>query len=127
MAASKATSRLDEIAEQAERYNAEHPEIWKLFVRFTFDRIRRGHKHYSVNAVFERIRWHVDGVGGNNQATFKLNNNYRAIYSRRFHREYPEHDGFFRTRTQTSHYEQPTEMAELAPVDYYEPKGEAWA
>ena len=120
MAASKAPSRLDEIAEQAERYNAEHPEIWKLFVRFTFDRIRRGHKHYSVNAVFERIRWHVDGVGGNNQATFKLNNNYRAFYARRFMKMYPKHEGFFRTREQTSLRNAASGLLVLGPADYEE-------
>lgn len=111
-------TRLDEIAEQAERFDTEHPKMWKLFTRFTFDRIRRGHKHYSVNAIFERIRWEVDSVGGNDQATFKLNNNYRAIYSRRFHKEYPEYAGFFRTRTQTSVYDNATRKAELGPVDY---------
>jgi hypothetical protein len=111
-------TRLDEIKEQVKRFDSEHPEMWKLFIRFTFDRIRRGHKHYSVNAIFERIRWEVDSVGGKDQATFKLNNNYRAIYSRRFHQEHPEYDGFFRTRTQTSVYEDATRKAELGPVDY---------
>ena len=95
-------TRLDEIKEQVKRFDSEHPEMWKLFIRFTF----------------ERIRWEVDSVGGKDQATFKLNNNYRAIYSRRFHQEHPEYDGFFRTRTQTSVYEDATRKAELGPVDY---------
>ncbi len=54
--------------------------------------IDKGFKHYSVNAIFERIRWEID-AGGDGISTFKLNNNYRAFYARRFHRMYPEHDG----------------------------------
>ena len=111
-------TRLEEMREQVTRFHNEHPEIYDLFVRFTKERIAIGFQNYSVNAVFERIRWECDSVGGNDQATFKLNNNYRAFYARRFMKMYPQFEGFFRTRKQTSVYNDATELSELSPRDY---------
>tara|TARA_R100001086_G_scaffold240621_1_gene166881 strand:- start:78 stop:446 length:369 start_codon:yes stop_codon:yes gene_type:complete len=113
-----ASTRLDEMRSQVKAFHSEHPEVWDLFVRFTKEILRRGFKHYSVNAIFERIRWEVDTVGRNDQYEFKLNNNYRAFYARRFMRMYPQHDGFFRTRRQTSQEDYPTQMSPLTPRDY---------
>ena len=110
-------SRFDEMRDQVNLFHHAHPEVFDLFVRFSIDRIHHGFKHYSVNAIFERIRWECDS-GGNDQATFKLNNNYRAFYARRFMRMYPEYEGFFRTRKQTSVYGDATGMSELSPRDY---------
>jgi len=114
----KKISRLSEIEEQCSRYDKQHPQVWKLFVFYSFDRIRRGYKHYSVSAIFERIRWHMDS--GTNQAanSFKLNNNYRAVYSRKFHKNFPEYSDFFRTRIQTSKDTEATGLPELGPLDY---------
>ena len=113
-------TRYDQMREQVQRFHDEHPEVWDLFVRFTRDRIDRGFKNYSVNAIFERIRWEVDGVGGNDRASFKLNNNYPAFYARRFMKMYPRHEGFFRTREQTSLRNDPSGLPELGPADYEE-------
>ena len=110
-------TRRDEMREQVAAFHRQHPEIWDLFVRFTFEMINRGYTHYSVNAVFERIRWEID-AGGDGTHAFKLNNNYRAFYSRRFMRMYPQHDGFFRTRQQTSGDRSATNLPELTPEDY---------
>jgi hypothetical protein len=78
------------------KFHKENPNVWELFVKFTFDVIRTGRKNYSVNAVFERIRWHTDIETTGKQ--FKLSNNHRAYYARYFHEKYPEYDGFFRTK-----------------------------
>ena len=78
------------------RFDEEHPEIWELFERFTFELIKGGHRHYGAAAIFERIRWHMTVTSRN--SGFKLNNDFRAYYARKFHQEHPEHDGFFRTR-----------------------------
>tara|TARA_A100001391_G_scaffold182460_2_gene149021 strand:+ start:6898 stop:7251 length:354 start_codon:yes stop_codon:yes gene_type:complete len=110
-------TRLEEMREQCKRFHVEHPEVWRLFVRFTNEMIDRGFTNYSVNAVFERIRWEID-AGGDGVNAFKLNNNYRAFYSRAFMRKYPQHDGFFRTREQTSDDKDATNLPELTP-DYW--------
>ena len=127
-------TRQEEMAEQCQAFHDEHPEVWRLFVKFTNNVIAAGFKNYSANAVFERIRWEKDVVGtrpfktmsgdvsfaeGSVRKPFKLNNNYRAYYARRFHKMYPQYDGFFRTREQKSKKETATNLPELTR-DYYE-------
>lgn len=110
-------SRHEEMREQVTAFHNKHPDVWDLFVKFTFEKINQGYSNYSVNAVFERIRWEMD-AGGDGATMFKLNNNYRAFYSRRFMKKYPRYDGFFRTRQQTSEAREATNMPELTPMDY---------
>ena len=112
-------NRQEEMRQQVTEFHYQHPEVWHLFVQFTFQMIDRGYKNYSVNAIFERIRWEKDSVGGDGVTSFKLNNNYRAFYSRRFMRSYPEHAGFFRTRKQPSIAEVATRMPEIRPAYYW--------
>ncbi len=116
-------TRKEEMREQVEDFHRQHPIVWDLFKRFTFEVLRKGFKNYSVNAIFERIRWEQDIMIGANEhlkdARFKLNNNYRAFYARRFMAAYPHHDGFFRTRKQTSEDSRATNLPELTPT-YYE-------
>ncbi len=111
-------NRNEQLRAECQTFHDEHPKVWELFARFTFQRINIGFKHYSVNAVFEAIRWEADEVGGDGQSTFKLNNNYRAFYARRFMRMNPEHAGFFRTRRQTSELEDASTLPPLGPGDY---------
>ncbi len=111
-------NRYEEMRMQVTAFHEQHPDVWDLFTQFTFDRIHRGFRHYSVNAIFERIRWEVDNAGGDGKAQFKLNNNYRAFYARRFMKMHPQHEGFFRTREQTSAKNQASTLPELGPSDY---------
>jgi hypothetical protein len=78
-------------------FDEAHPEVWEMFVRFTHDRIRRGFEHYSSDAILHRIRWET-AVSMGDESEFKLNNNFTPYYARKFHRVFPQHDGFFRTR-----------------------------
>lgn len=77
-------------------YHKDNPDVYKLFKRFTFDAIARGHENYSSKAVFERIRWHTEIE---TSGEFKMSNNYTPYYARLFMWEFPEHQGFFRTQT----------------------------
>ena len=109
-------NRLEEMREQVTAYHKKHPEVWTMFEDFTFQMIERGYRNYSVNAIFERIRWEKD-AGGDGITQFKIGNNYRAFYARRFMRKYPEHEGFFRTREQTSEHRDATNLSEIGPQD----------
>ena len=44
-------TRHDQMKDQVEAFHEKHPEVWDLFVKFTFDRIKRGFKNYSVNGI----------------------------------------------------------------------------
>lgn len=76
-------------------WHKQNPHVWELFIDYTFQAIGSGRSHYSVNAIFERIRWHTDIESKGDQ--FKISNNHRAYYARYFNHCYPEHEGFFRT------------------------------
>jgi hypothetical protein len=108
-------NRLEEMREQVTAYHKQHPEVFQMFEEFTFQMINRGFKNYSSKAIFERIRWEKD-AGGNGESQFKIGNNYAAFYGRRFMRKHPQHDGFFRTRKQTSETREATYMPELTPL-----------
>tara|TARA_R110002110_G_scaffold271799_1_gene487401 strand:- start:272 stop:652 length:381 start_codon:yes stop_codon:yes gene_type:complete len=108
-------TRHDEMREQVKKFHLQNPIVWDLFKIFTFEVIDRGFKNYSVNAIFERIRWEQDIMGDKATDTFKLNNNYRAFYARRFMATFTEHDGFFRIRKQISGEQKATNLPELTP------------
>lgn len=78
------------------QWHKDNPHVWPLFERFTYDAINAGHKHYSAQAIIERIRWHseVETKGD----AFKINNNHCKYMAMYFHYLHPQHDGFFRTR-----------------------------
>jgi hypothetical protein len=83
-------------AEKFKTYDAENPEVWELFKRFTFEVINAGRKHTSANMIFYRIRYEtaVSTVGDR----FKVNSAYTASYARKFEEDYPQHRGLFETR-----------------------------
>lgn len=111
---------MSDLQKDFDRYDRDNPHIWRLFVKFAFTAINRGYKHYSANGIFERIRWHID-VETNEwrpnpddpSMTLKLCNNHRAYYARKFHKTYPQHDGFFRTRELRSE----TDSFQLTPTE----------
>ena len=113
----KAT-RLDEMRSQVSAFHSEHPEVWDLFVRFTQEKINRRFGHYSARGIFHRIRWETEQPTYTEGREFKLNDHCSPFYARRFMRMYPQHDGFFRTRRQTSQEDCPTQMSPLTPRDF---------
>ena len=115
-------TRYEEMEEAAVKFHRQNPKVWEYFVRFTFEVIHRGFKHYSVNGVFERIRWETDEADTDGKSTFKLNNNYRAFFARWFMDTYPEHNGFFRIRFMPSELQLAKNLPELGPQDFPELK-----
>lgn len=82
-----------------ERFRAVHelnPTIYRMFKYFTFEAIKAGKKHLSADLIVHRIRWYT-GIEMKGD-TYKINNNYISRYARKFMEEFPEYNGFFRTR-----------------------------
>jgi len=94
-AAVEQVEEYDTIKKQWWRWHRANPHVYELFTRFTFDVIKRGHKHYSSKAIFERIRWHTDIETAGEE--FKMSNNYTPYYARLFMKDFPDHADFFRT------------------------------
>lgn len=78
-------------------FHKENPQIYTLVVHFAKEAIAAGFKHYGMQQIIGRVRWHT-GVETRDEAGFKINNNFLPYYSRMFHRDYPQYAGFFRTR-----------------------------
>ncbi len=77
-------------------YHANNAHIYELFKRFAYEVLASGRKRFSVNAIFERLRWHQTfEVKGD---SFKLNNSYRSCYARLLIRDDARFKNFFETR-----------------------------
>lgn len=112
-------TRSDQLREACQAYHRAHPEVWVLFCQYAWQAIRSGRAHYSAKAIFERIRWHVEIDGAGDPAVeFRLNNNFPALYARRFMRLHPEAAGFFRTRKRISESMPAVSGPELSPSDF---------
>ncbi|TFH51594.1 MAG: hypothetical protein E4H01_00365 [Lysobacterales bacterium] len=111
----KEENRYEELRNECNLWHAKHPEVWELFVKFTKQRIASKFKHYSAYTIFELIRWHTDEADTEGRSTFKVNNNFRPFYARRFMKKYPEHKEFFRLRVQTSKDRPATGLPPLGP------------
>jgi hypothetical protein len=85
-----------EMFEKYKEWDARNPQFYPLFCRFANQLIERGHSNIGVALLFERIRW--ESMIKTDGEPFKLNNNYKSIYARRFMRDFPEHEGCFRLR-----------------------------
>lgn len=81
-------------------FHAEHPEVYDLFVHFTYSRIYAGFDHYSAYAIMNRVRWETDAGDNEFEDGFKINNNHIPFYARMFADHHPEHGDFFRMREQ---------------------------
>lgn len=94
------------------KYHDENPQIYDLFLKFTFQVIASGRESYSVDGITHRMRWYAE-VESHDPDGFKINNNHRAYYARLFMEQYPQYDGFFRTRHLVNAGNGPLEQGEL--------------
>jgi hypothetical protein len=85
------------IQEKFEIFHKNNPHVYKLILKYTKEAYEAGYNHYSINGIFERIRWHVD-IEIKSDEKFKLSNNFRSRYVRLFESRNPNMIGFFATR-----------------------------
>jgi hypothetical protein len=111
-------TRKDELEDAAREFNLHNPQVWRLFVKSTNEMISRGFTHYSVNGVFERIRWETDQADDSGGSTFRLNNNHRSFYARWYADAYPQHRNFFRFRNMSSEFDDAKNLSELGPESF---------
>tara|TARA_B100000768_G_scaffold178070_1_gene193224 strand:+ start:258 stop:536 length:279 start_codon:yes stop_codon:yes gene_type:complete len=80
--------------EEFEEYHANNPEVFRLFCYFTKQVMNAGYQKYSAEAIFNQIRWYttIETRGED----FKINNDYKPYYSRKFMKEF--NSNVFRTR-----------------------------
>lgn len=81
-------------------HHAANPVIYGLLMKYANIAQKSGFDSYSINGIFERVRWHVtvDTTDGE----YKMNNDFRSRYVRRMMKDHPHLNGFFEIRALTS-------------------------
>jgi hypothetical protein len=93
----------DDIQREFEKYHQENEHVYKFLVHFARLAIQamrdRGNQdpQYSIAAVVERARWHVNFEVRGYQ-DFKINNDFRARYARLIMRQETDLRGVFNLR-----------------------------
>ena len=87
------------LANQFLEFHTTNPQVYAEFDRIAKVLISRGFEHYSADGVGHIIRWERR-ISVEGSYRFKINNNHMAFYSRMWSEQNPQHNGFFRQRTQ---------------------------
>lgn len=85
------------IQERFDDFHRDNPHVYELFRQYAFEVIQAGRTRYSADAIFHRIRWHMN-IETRSDEDFKLNDHFTALYARLFRQDHPEHAGLFETR-----------------------------
>lgn len=99
--------------EKFDQYDKDNPHVWNLFVKFTFQLIAIGKTRYSARGIFDRIRWET--MIQTTDDPYRISNNWSPYYARKFHKAFPEHDGFFTIRPARADLKSDNEESEQAP------------
>lgn len=83
------------------KYDRENPRVYEYFIQFAAEMIAAGRKKLSASLITERIRWEVN-IRTKCDDQFKISNNHRAFYSRKFMEDFPEYAGYFVIKQQRS-------------------------
>ncbi len=83
--------------EKFEAFDAANPEVYRAFKVKALRLIHAGVRRYSASAIVEVIRYDRV-IKSHDPDGFRINNNHRAAYARRFVADYPQHAHFFQMR-----------------------------
>ncbi len=83
-----------------QKFHRDNPHVYQLIKRFTKQAIESGFKHYGMQTVIERVRWHTMIETQGDQ--LKINNNHGPYYARLWMQDHPENAGFFHTRSSSA-------------------------
>lgn len=87
----------DQTLDAFDKYNLEHPDIFKRFVELACAMKIAGRKRYGAMSIIEAMRWEYDIA--NPKGEFKINNNFRSLFARLLAYQDPAFEEFFEFRT----------------------------
>jgi hypothetical protein len=79
------------LIENCIEFHKSNPIVWEIFHRLAVQ-VSKKKTHFGVAAIWERMRWEL-AIEIDNDLEYKLNNDYKAFYSRLFN-EVAEKDFF---------------------------------
>jgi hypothetical protein len=102
--------KLDDRKQKWWEWHKKNPDVYKLFVKYSFEAINSGRRRYSQWAIINRIRWNKE-VETTGCDEFKISNDHIAFYARLFHAHHPQYSDFFlvkqlKEEKEISQYEQ---------------------
>lgn len=90
------------IDEKFQAFHKANPEVFEKFKQFANELLMRGHRRMSGALIIERVRWEaITGrfaSGTFAMESFKINNNFTALYVRKLVVEDLAFTGRFETR-----------------------------
>ena len=81
-----------------ERFHAENPHVYKRLKRLAFLLKVRGVERYGMKALWEVLRYEEAIATSVGVCSYRLNNNYTALYARLLMDQEPDLEGFFELR-----------------------------
>jgi len=86
---------LDDVSE-FKKFHQDNPQVYRLFKKFTYTAIGKGHNRLSSEMIINRIRWETEVE--TSDPCYKINNDYKPFYARMFMAENPQYQNFFNVR-----------------------------
>lgn len=84
-------------AARFEEFHRHNPNVYRTLVRLAREWVNTtGRNKLGISVLFERARWDL-AIEAQSE-DFKLNNSYRAFYSRLIHMQEPDLNGLFELR-----------------------------
>ena len=96
------------IQERFELYHAANPHVYAMYIEYTKQLLRLGHRRISPQFILERIRWEMttgtvptkgSGWHAAGGKPFKINDHFSSRYARLLIKQYPRLGSVFETRT----------------------------
>lgn len=81
-----------------EQFHQANPGVYKLLVQLAYEAKEHGHAKFGIATLYERARWEFLMGATSTTDSFKLNNSFRAFYSRLIMEQEADLEGFFETR-----------------------------
>jgi len=91
----------DDMTEGFWVYHQENPDVFDRLVELSESLVSRGRTRIGMSMLFEILRWEYF-MAVDTAEPFKLNNNYRAYYTRLIEKKVPELRGVFTKRQSVS-------------------------
>jgi hypothetical protein len=87
----------DKVTERFNRFHQSNPHVYTKLVELARTVKAAGKGKYSIWALYQRLRWHIDFETNSNEP-FKLSNDFTSRYSRLIMQQEADLRDFFRTR-----------------------------
>lgn len=71
-----------------EAFHQDNPAVWKTFESLCIEMIKSGRTKFGAPVIWERMRW--ESSVGSKSGSFRLPNEHRPHYARRFQTEHPD-------------------------------------